>query len=376
MPRNVRPFLCAVLAGFASLVGSATASAQVKLDAPLFVIDASDNENRVVVLSVRSFDLAIRDPGKPEESSPFARMIGACNPDALAGMTEEQLEQRNELLQRVHDCKDCLRAHQEMRFFTERGDHIALIVLVDATFPADAIRPVFRETERPSELLASARALAKISGREGGGLNCRAFTYTLQRKRSRLNVLVPDIALPPDTALGSPTAPPSPATGALKNFAPTASGAPAERGDITTPEVVLGPREHFFVSADMAFERSQFKLGKAPEADQDAIKNRNFFAALNFSVGDLLIDRGSPLQRRSIWQEVLFKLQVTLSQQPWEAWAVGVGLRGDRLKTLLWNMDVIHPYFSFGKQPDENDEKKKHWRATFGVGFDPRSLSR
>lgn len=365
-----------LLVALAFANGGSTAQAQVKLDAPLFVIDAADNENRVVVLSVQSFDAAIRDPGKPEESSPFARMMDACNPDALTGMTDEQLEKRDELLKRVHDCKDCLRAHQEARFFTERGDEIALIVLVDAQFPADTIRPVFRETERPSELLASARALAKISGRERGGLNCRAFTYTLQRKRSRLNVLVPDIALPPDTALTSPAPAPNAAPNPTKNFAPAASSASPERGDITTPEVVLGPREHFFVSADMAFERSQFKLGTAPEADQEAIKNRNFFASLNFSVGDLLVDRGSPLQRRSIWHEVLFKLQVTLSQQPWEAWAVGIGLRGDRLKALLWNMDVIHPYFSFGKQPDENDEKKKHWRATFGVGFDPRSLSR
>ena len=354
------------------------AGAQVKLNAPVFVVDASDNENRVTVLSVKSFNEALRDTSKPGESTPFARVMDACNPDAVAGMSEEQREKRDELLDKVHDCMDCLKAHQEMRYFTQRGDEIALIVLVDARFPADSIRPVFKETERPSELLASAKALAKISRVEGGGLNCRGFTYTLQRKRSRLNVLIPDIALPPDAGMTPAPAPAAetPAVGGLKNIKPAVPPPASTRGDITTPEIVLGPREHFFVSADMAFEKSRFKLGKTPEADKEAIKNRNFFAALNFSVGDLLIDRGSPLQRRSIWQEVVFKLQVTISQEPWEAWAVGVGLRGDRLKAILWNMDVIHPYFSFGKLPDETDDKKKHWRAVIGMGFDPRSLSK
>jgi len=94
--------------------------------------------------------------------------------------------------------------------------------------------------------------------------------------------------------------------------------------------------------------------------------------ALNFAFGDLLVDRGSMLQKRSILKDLLLKIQVTPSKRPWEAWALGVGLRGERFKSIFWSFDVLHPYFTFGAQEDDAGEQR--WRGVFGLGFDPRSL--
>lgn len=70
----------------------------------------------------------------------------------------------------------------------------------------------------------------------------------------------------------------------------------------------------------------------------------------------------------------MIKAQLTPSREPWEAWAVGVGVRGYRIRTILWNMDVVHPYFTIGRQKGEDDTRR--WRAVFGLGFDPRSLKK
>ena len=358
---------------FCLLSVPAAAIAQIKQSSPVFVVDASDSRNRMTVVSVKTFNEALHD-GTVGEAPAIDRYMNACSYEAVKRITGEEdlkkraavAETRRALLQKLHDCVDCLEAHEELRYFTARGDMAVLIVLVPDRFPVDSIVPHFEESPRQSELVATAMALAKVI-REQKTFDCRAFTYTLQRKRARLKASIPNVAAPP---VESPAA--TPAGGVIN----TGIRPAAANGTLTTPEVITGPREHLFMSADMTFEKSQFKFGETPEADKDRIKNKAFFAALNFSVGDLLVDRDSALQRRSIFKEIVFKLQVALSEDPFEAWAVGIGLRGDRLKALLWNMDAVHPYVTFGKLPDTLDPDRKHWRWAFGLGYDPRGLSR
>lgn len=358
---------------FCLLSVPAAAVAQIKESSPVFVVDASDARNRMTVVSVKTFNEALRD-GTVGEAPAIDRYMNACSYEAVTRITGEAdlqersaiAETRRALLAKLHDCVDCLEAHEERRYFTARGDMAVLIVLVPDRFPVDSIVPHFEESPRQSELIATAMALAKMI-REQKTFDCRAFTYTLQRKRARLKAVIPNVAAPP---VDSPAA--APAGGLVNSGArPTTAG-----GTLTTPEIITGPREHLFMSADMTFEKSQFEFGKTPEADNDRIKSKAFFAALNFSVGDLLVDRDSAVQRRSIFKEIVFKLQVALSEDPFEAWAVGIGLRGDRLKALLWNMDAVHPYVTFGKLPDTIDPDRKHWRWAFGVGYDPRGLGR
>jgi hypothetical protein len=322
----------------------ATAVAQVKESSPVFVVDASDNGNRMTVVSVKTFNEALRG-GTPGEAPAIDRYLSACSP---GGPTTG----RTELLKKLHDCVDCLKAHQELRYFTKRGDIAVLIVLVPDRFPVDTIVPHFAESARQSELVSTALALGRIA-LEQQSFNCRAFTYTLQRKRARLKAVIPNVAHP---------ATPTPV--------------PVGTGTLTTPEVITGPREHLFMSADMSFEKDQFKFGETPEPDKEKIKNKTFFAALNFSVGDLLVDRDSTVQRRSLLKELVFKVQVAISEEPFDSWAVGIGLRGDWLKAMLWNMDVIHPYVTYGKVPDATDPARTHSRWAFGLGYDPRGLSR
>jgi hypothetical protein len=155
---------------------------------------------------------------------------------------------------------------------------------------------------------------------------------------------------------------------------PTPTTGTTEPPQAKSPEVLLGPSEHWFVSADFSIDKASASLGETPTPDEEQLKAKSFFVALNFALGDLIADRESRIQRRNFLKEMLIKVQITPSKTPWEAWAVGLGVRGYRFKTILWNLDVVHPYVTFGRQEDEGQEPR--WRAAFGLGFDPRSLAK
>jgi hypothetical protein len=360
-------------------VVASSAHAQLTSTSPIVVVDVSTEQTKIAVVSARTFNEAMtRKPVAAGEGSPLDRVMSACTPTeqtAAESRSDEQLRAalklRLDLLTDLKNCVECLKAHQETRYVTNRGQDVALIVLFADPIKEEHLRPFFREEPRDSELVATAKALAKLV-RESVGLDCRAFTYTLQRKRSRLKITM--TGLPAGAASASPSAP-APAAAIETDPPPAAAGATAVRPDVITPELVLGPIEHWFLSADFSFSASDIQLGTTPEVDESKLEKKDFFVGVNFSIGDLLADRESAVQRRSFWKEIVIKAQLTPSTEPWEAWAVGVGVRGYRIRTILWNMDVVHPYFTFGRQKTDEEETPR-WRAVFGVGFDPRSLKK
>jgi hypothetical protein len=297
-------------------------------------------------------------------ATPLERVLGGCH--AQRGGAPISAELRP-LIERLYDCVSCLNAYREHRFFSQPGDEAVLLVLYDANqFDASSIRPVFREAPRQSELLGTARALAGLLRPESQlapAPSCEAFVYTLQRARSRFTVDVP-VPVGRREAGGAEGA-----AGALID--PPSTGASTTTRVLTSPEVVIGPPERWFFSTDFSLSGAGVKLGKEPAADAKRVKDKDFFVSLNFALADLLPDRQARLQRRGLLRELLIKFQVTPSRQPWEAWAVGVGLRGYRMRTIFWNMDVVHPYFTVGRQTVDDETR---WRAVAGLGFDPRSL--
>jgi hypothetical protein len=374
--------------------------AEIVSRSPVFVVNLAEPDKGFSVVSARTFNDAIgsgtagdwarddatqnalasgRDPDSRlsiKTATPLERVLGACK--STDGKVAPAVRP---IVERLYACVSCLNAYRETRFQTEAGDHVVLLVLYDANrITPDQIRPVFRESPRSSELVATARALAALFRKESQVApepSCESFVYSLQRQRSRLTVAVPV----PEDVRAAAARPSAPAPVALISpvAAPAGAAAPAAAAAVlTSPEVTLGPGERWFFSADFSIAATKnLGLGKTPVADEKTLKSKDFFVALNFAFGDLLPDRNARLQRRGFARELLMKLQVTPSREPWESWAVGLGVRGYRLKTILWNMDVVHPYFTVGRQRVEGQtdaEAQAKWRAVFGLGFDPRSL--
>jgi len=368
------------------------------------------------VVSVKTFNDALssvlpspgRVTGVPDGqgiATPIERVTDACRvPPAGAvsdipdDQTIQQLQQRSGLIESLQVCVKCLKAHQETRFYTDRGDDALLVVLFRSSRP-DEIVPTFIETPRSSELVATAKAmlgLLRTTEKESSPIDCRAFPYTLLYRRSIFKVTVTypssteveSAAAIRKAGIGAAAAAAQPAgapnnagtpqnrllSGARAGGAAAAAPAANTTSETTTPVATLGPSERWILSADFSVPVTDFKLGKQPEADAEKLKKKDFFVALNFAFGDLLVDRGSVLQKRSILKDLLLKVQVTPSKRPWEAWAAGIGLRGEHFKSLFWSFDVLHPYVTFGEQ--EDDAGEQHWRGVFGLGFDPRSLTK
>jgi hypothetical protein len=378
----------------AAFLGCAvSASAQLKPGAPVFVVNIFDpTDPKATVVRADSFNQALARPNDP--ASPLSMIVDACTPAAPAAAAvpapaapAAATGSAESIIDRLDLCADCLRGFQERRYITERGDEVLLIVLFDSQASSAGIRPVFQETPRDSELLATAKALRKLLdvAKESRGAACRIFYYTLQRKRSFLKVTVPipaelyqvQRAREAAQAAARAGAPASPAGNVLDPGArpATADVATAPPDRLDTPEVTLGPVERWFLSADFTIAKASVELAATPTPDTEALESKDFFIGLNFALSDLLADRDSPLQRRSLLHELVIKVQATPSWEPWTSWAVGVGVRGYRVRTLLWNMDIVHPFVAFGRQSVIEGEGSR-WRAVFGLGFDPRAINR
>ena len=341
-------------------------------DSPVFIIDLvspylvegkGPPRSTVVRLSTLNDALANIDTSKDpaaeqRRSSPAESLLDLCQPPL------KERETVPALIQGLFDCFDCVAAYQETRYTVTRGDTVLLLVLFRRPITVEQLKPFFSEVPRSSELVATAKALRGLLkvAESGGDTSCHAFTYRLQRRRSFLKVVLP---IPSQTASDADT-------DVANQLETTTKVSPVT--SVTSPEVTVGPAERWFMSADFSISKASASLGKQPTPGAEELKSKDFFVALNFAFADLLADRRSPLQSRNLLRELIVKVQATPSRSPWEAWAVGIGVRGLRMQTILWNFDVVHPYVTIGRQTLEDDTHK--WRAVFGLGFDPRAIAK
>lgn len=347
------------------------AKAEVQPGSPIFIVNLAAAQRGYTIVRASTLDEALESLQPAATNYATAKgdhldfLLTSCQPTESGAPLPV-----TPIVQRLYDCADCLAAYRETRFITRRGDTVVLIVLYDANVIADnrGLKVAFSEAPRDSELLATGKALVKLTQKETqpkAAPACIAFTYTLQHKRSHLKVSL-------STGSAATTAPAAAADPLLQpgGGRPAAPLPPV----VESPQVVLGPHEHWFFSADFSISKASVKVAKTPTVPDEAIKSKDFFVALNFAVADLLADREGTLQRRSFWKEFVIKGQVTPSREPWTAWAVGLGVRGYRVRAILWNMDVAHPYVTIGRQALDGEARK--WRVVAGIGFDPRSLQK
>ena len=334
-------------------------SAQTVLG-PVVVADLSSTAptaGRLVVVDASTFNdaVAFAEETRVRETglaTPLERIVGGCRGD-------QTLEELGDLLIDVQRCMDCLVAYEEKRFVTNRGDPVIGIVLHDRN---DTISISPRELRRRSELFESAASLTNrflrrtvvdksMLDRE---LVCTTTVHFLRYRRSHFS------------------------------FAFTVRHSRSQSEPVVSPEIVLGPKEQWFLSADFSIPKEEIgswfrseggtteTVARTPQPDEDRLQNRDFLVGINFAVDDLLADRESSLYPNRIWRNFVVKLQFAPSWRPLESFGLGIALRGYRIRTILWNMDDVHPYFVVGRKGGPNGG----WRAVFGLGWDPRSLAR
>lgn len=166
------------------LLHPAMAGAAFGPESPVLVVNLEKPAEGFVVVSARSFNDALdTSPRNPDlktietgNAPAVDRVIAGCN---AADETGELPADVMPLVKQLHDCVACLAAYREHRFFTRAGDQVLLVVLYNPSKIKPAmLRPVFKETPRRSELIATGLALAAMFRAESDRApdqSCEAF---------------------------------------------------------------------------------------------------------------------------------------------------------------------------------------------------------
>lgn len=304
----------------------------ILLGAPGAQVAAQDAVRRVVIVNLA--DTEARSAAvDPADLPPELHDVGAmCS---RPGGADE-----------IRRCFPCLIPNHRLRFTSDVADVIQVYVLYRGDRPE--IR--FTETPRQSRLARDLATLIKLAGPLAGlalderPVACEARTYRLQRRRANVKV---SVAQPATETAGAET------TGAK-----------------TELELVAGPTEHWFLSADVPFRKGT-KLAFDDKTGALAPKEApsHFFVGFDYMLGDLLSDR------RPWWQGVVLKAMIKASREPLDAFGLAVGLRGRFLAPVL-DLDTFSPFV--GVLLTRNDETaasagrhfERQWQIGFSVNLD------
>jgi hypothetical protein len=246
-------------------------------------------------------------------------------------------------------------SRHSLRWMDHVGDGLLVVVLADATDPADLenrLRVSYQELDRPTRLMSDISALAQLASNVTPGvlpgaqpsLQVWSEPYLLASGRSTLVVT-------------AKLQPPAPRRDCDKD--PIA----------LTANLVVGPPEHFFITADLPVQRlSALKLSDgtevSPRQDPSA-----FYVGLNYSVGDL------HLPPTRIPEFLVLKAVARASTtRPLSSYGFGLALRG--LGRWGWglDLDVVTPFVLWTRtriEPDGSSSAQPPYADAlrWGVGF-------
>lgn len=248
--------------------------------------------------------------------------------------------------------------HSDLRRITERGDLVRTIVLFTAMFTQDSDeweiegpRPklTFEEKARQARIATDLEALFQLALKGAPKLPSRAVAaprpvtwlsvqdYVLKSERATLGVTA---SLSEDAQqLAANEAGPGQRQANATPRASTTPPPPQQAESSLKAEIITGPREHWFLSADVPVTKAeQLKLNSTTGELELANEPSAFYIGLNFLLGDLLATK------QSLADVLALKLLVKASSHPLDSIGIGVALRGRHLKKYGLNFDLISPF--------------------------------
>lgn len=132
-------------------------------------------------------------------------------------------------------------------------------------------------------------------------------------------------------------------------------------------EVVTGPAEHWFLSADLpAAKLSDVKFVQAKGTLEPKETPRNIYLGLNCMMGDIL------REQQSIFKNLFIKGMLKLSQKPLDGYGVGIGYRFPKVRALGIDISSFSIFAAMMWTKEENDTKTETLtkrQILFGIGY-------
>ena len=138
--------------------------------------------------------------------------------------------------------------------------------------------------------------------------------------------------------------------------------------------MITGPREHWFLSADLTVAKlSQVKFNTDKGTTEPKETPKQFYVGLNFMLGDVL------LERRALWKNFFLKGMIKFSKNPLDSYGIGIGYRFPPVKILGLDISALSIFgaLTWSKEnTDTKDNKLTKYQWQLGISYNlDRALS-
>lgn len=237
-----------------------------------------------------------------------------------------------------NDNKKILEKCSSNRFYVTKDDNIKIYIITDKAEKLNKTNLSIIEKERDSQFVQDLHSLVGMvvagdcTKANKQGYAVIALSYTAQYERAYLTAQLNGTA---GDGGGK--------TDSTKAGSPATAQAPANSNDNNLKkELVTGPMEHWFLSADVRFNSvNQMKYDSTSQSLQSKDTPNAFYLSFNYMLGDVYADKNP-------WYDYfVVKTLVEASERPYNAFGLGIGWRKPDIKFLGLSFNSLSPFISF-----------------------------
>lgn len=276
----------------------------------------------------------------------------------------------NEYVDNKNNELDTLEKITDSRLVTSPRQKIMVHLIGDAICGS---KVQFNEVKRKSTIEKDGEVLVKIITKiMDAQAACDPLvtteSYILKKKRAELQITITKQA--PLVAKKAAAPAPAPANDSVSNEDSNAS-APTKSSEKDEIKFVLttGPKEHFFLSADMIVNSiDELKYDPETKTLSEKDKPTKYYLGLNYMIGDVLADYSGSTSW--IAPERFFgKVMLQLDNNPTDSYGLGIGYRPEFIESV--SIYAAYMVFKEDKLKDGTlqENKGRNEEVVFGISF-------
>jgi hypothetical protein len=132
-------------------------------------------------------------------------------------------------------------------------------------------------------------------------------------------------------------------------------------------EVITGPREHWFLTADLPVAKlSNVKFVQDKGTVEPRETPKNLYLGLNWMIGDILAEK------QNLLKNFFLKAMLKMSKAPLDGYGIGIGYRFPKVRLLGIDISSFSMFASLiwtKEEIEDKTEKLKKRQFLFGISY-------